>query len=224
MRGGQGSTNQLVNGLVAYVGIDHFWGPDGSAALLRHPLATEYTDRFAAIQQNRWSPDSTLIHNLGSYENQRQTFTDDQYAFVPFPISPTGQLAEQVGSVKGICISVNSNNFEAAWEYVKWNASEHAISAINEAVGELPTRVDSAGHAWVRNAPHMSNLPTYAATDKVAVFIPTYLPDYGRINREWAEPNFQRVLYGQMSAADFLNGWADLLEPPYAEYRRAMGL
>ena len=237
LRGGAGSTNQLINEIVCYAGIEDYFDENGVAQILRSPEAVECTERFAAIYQNGQTPESamtasfkemvadfnaevavTLIHNLGSYENQRETFTPDQYAFVPFPASVKGTLGSQLASVKGLVISSTTEHPEECWEYVKWNASEDAVSAINEAVGELPCRIDSASHDWVKNAPHMSNLPEYTAAEKYVVNVPTYLPDYNTINTQWAEPEYQKVLAGTVSAEDFLNGWADQIEEAYQEY------
>ena len=241
LRGGAGSTIALMNMIVNYTG-GPFWDETGTVAqMMRSEEAARFVERFASIFQNGWAPESsltagfnemvadfnaelamTLIHNLGSYENQRQTFEPHQFSFRPFPPSPViGMQAEQVATAKGLMISVNSNHPEEAWEYIKWNTSREAISAINQAVGELPTRYDSLSDPWVANATHMRHLPEYAATPKVTIAIPNYLPDYNRHNREFAEPNFQAVLVGQMSAHDFLHQWADRIEEANRDFRAA---
>ena len=238
LRGGQGSTNLLINMLECYVGMDDYWSADGKAQILRSAEAEEFVNRMVNIFQSNQAPESSLTasfnemvadfnagiammmnHNLGSYENQRKTFSPDQYAFLPFPTAINGKLTEEIGSVKSLCISVHTKNEDAAWEYVKWNASHAAISAMNEAVGELPTRIDAASDDWVKNAPHMSNLPAYQAAEKQSIMTPRYLPDYNSITKEFAEPNYQAVLAGKMSAREFLDSWADLLEAAYADYQ-----
>lgn len=239
LRGGVGSTDQLMNEIVCYAGIEEFFDENGVAQILRSDAAVECTEKFAAIFQNGWTPESsmtagfkemvadfnanvamTLIHNLGSYENQRETFTPDQYGFVPFPPAVTGEQGSQLGSVKGLVISSTTKYPEECWEYVKWNASEDACSAINEAVGELPCRIDSASHDWVKEAPHMSNLPAYTAADKYVVNVPTYLPDYASIKTQWSEAEYQKVLAGEKTAKEFLDEWAEQLEEAYAEYQK----
>jgi multiple sugar transport system substrate-binding protein len=67
----------------------------------------------------------------------------------------------------------------------------------------------------------MQHLGAYAAAPKTSVMIPTYLPDYNRHMREFAEPNFQRVLVGELSARDFLYAWADLIEEANREFQAA---
>jgi multiple sugar transport system substrate-binding protein len=163
----------------------------------------------------------TLIHNLGSYENQRQTFTPDQYAFVPFPAAVNGQLTTIVPTCKGIAASATTKYPDEAWEYLKWNASEDAISSLNEAVGELPTRIDSSSHQWVKDAPHMSNLPAFVNADKLSVLIPVYLPDYSTIQKQVCEPAFQAVLAGDKTVDEFMDEWATAMEAGYAEYMQA---
>ena len=238
LRGGVGSTDQLMNEIVCYTGIEEFFDENGQAQILRSPEAVECTERFAAIYQKGQAPESsmtagfkemvadfnagvamTLIHNLGSYENQRETFSPDQYGFVPFPASVKGTLGSQLAPVKGLVISSTTEHPEECWEYVKWNASEDAVSAINESVGELPCRIDSASHDWVKNAPHMSSLPEYTAAEKYVVNVPTYLPDYVSIKTQWSEPEYQKVLAGEKTAKEFLDEWAEQLETAYAEYQ-----
>jgi multiple sugar transport system substrate-binding protein len=135
LRGGAGSTNQLINEIICYAGIEDYWSADGKAQILRSDKAVECVEKFANIYKNGQTPESgltagfkemvadfnaklamTLIHNLGSYENQRVTFTPDQYGFYPFPPSVTGKLGSQLGSAKGLIISSTSKYKDEAWE------------------------------------------------------------------------------------------------------------
>jgi multiple sugar transport system substrate-binding protein len=237
LRGGAGSTNALLNAIICYSGYTDFWSEDGKAQVLRSAEAEELTNKFRDMYQNGWVPESsltagfnemvadfdaglamTLIHNLGSYQNQREFFTPDQYAFVPYPPSVSGRYVEMQAGAKGLCITVNAENVDAAWEFVKHHASHENISTLNEHVGEMPTRVDASNDEWVKTAPHMSNLPEYAATDKDSVLPATYLPDWKSILTTYTEPAFQQVLVGDLSAREFLDEWANQVEAANVEY------
>lgn len=239
LRGGAGSCDQLMNEMVTYTGMGDFWDANGKAQILRSKEAEDVANKFADIFKKKQTPESamtasfnemvadfnaqtamTLIHNLGSYENQRKTFKPEQFAFVPFPAAANGKLTEQVSSVKGISVISTSKNIDAAWDAAKWIASEQSVSMLNESSGEMPSRVDSNNQEWVKKAPHMSNLPAYAAASKQSVMIPSYLPDYKSIMTNYAEKEYQKVLNGSTAARAFLNGWADKLEASYADYQK----
>ncbi|MEY9811360.1 hypothetical protein RKD21_001617 [Streptomyces albogriseolus] len=53
--------------------------------------------------------------------------------------------------------------------------------------------------------------------------LPYYLPDWNTISKADNEPNFQKVLLGDMSAKDFLDGIAEQLNAAQAEWDEQMG-
>ena len=237
LRGGSGAANQLLYQIVAYVGLPDFFDENGQAVILRSQEAVDFVNKNAEMYQNGWVPESSLtasfkemvadfnaglammlVHNLGSYENQKETFSPDQYAFINFPTAVNGKLTTISPNAKGLAISSTTEYPDQCWEYVKWNASEDAISDINEAVGELPTRLDSLEHDWVKNAPHMTNLPAFQAAEKQTVILPSYLPDFSTIQKQTVEPLFQEVLTGNKTAEEFLDTWASEFEAAYEEY------
>ena len=238
LRGGSGSTNQLLYEIVSYVGQPEFFNEEGQAVLLRDPLTVEFVTKTANLFQNGYTPESsltasfnemvadfnsetamTMVHNLGSYENQKATFSDDQYGFIAFPVGPTGKLATIVPSVDGISIAATTAYPDEAWEFLKFYANEKNTSDINQGTGQLPTRLDSLQEEWVTTAPHLSQLPAFFEADKYTVLIPSYLPDYSDIQKTFAEPAFQEVLAGQRDPAEFVNEWAERFEAAYAEYQ-----
>ena len=239
LRGGDGSMKQLINEIIAYVGLPDFFDENGTAVILRDPAAAEFVTRFSDLYKNGYCPESsltadfktmvadfnaevaaTLIHNLGSYENQRETFTPDQYGYEPFPVSVRGVLATYVPDCNGVGIVSTCEHPDEAWTFLQYHTSEEFISSRNELVGEIPTRIDSAAHDWVKEAPHMSELPEWTAAEKLAVERPTYLPDYNSIMNTLMAPVFQEVLTGVTTPEDFLDQWATLMEEAYAEYQQ----
>ena len=242
LRGGSNGPRQFLNVIISYVGYDSYWCENNTAQILRSPRAVEITTRFAEIMQNGWTPDSglndgfnemianfnaevahTMIHNLGSFENQRYTFEPHQYAFRPFPPAVNGHLTALVETAKGVSISSITEHEAAAWELVKHVTSMDNVSLYNEAVGELPVRYDSAAQGWMWEAPHMRYLPEYIEADKFIVAIPTYIPDYNAIQNGWAAPAFQEMLVGLITPEQWLIGWAERVEESYAEFLRHVG-
>ena len=237
LRGGSGNTKQFLNVIISYAGYDNYWSDDNKAQILRSPEAAEICQKFVELFQNAQTPDSalndgfnemianfnagvahTIIHNLGSYENQRQAFTPDQYAFTHFPVAKNGKLTAMVETAKSVSIVSTTEYPDECWEFIKHHVSMQNVSDYNEAVGELPARIDSSAQGWMEKAPHMTELPAYAATEKLTVSIPTYIPDYNSIQNEYAVPAFQEMLVGKISPEDFLDGWAEKIETAYEEY------
>ena len=237
LRGGSGNTKQFINVIISYAGYDSYWSDDNKAQILRSPEAIEICQKFVDLFAQKQTPDSalndgfnemianfnaevahTMIHNLGSYENQRQTFTPDQYAFTPFPVAKNGKLTAMVETAKSVAIVATTKYPDQCWEFVKHHASMQNVSDYNEAVGELPSRIDSAAQGWMEEAPHMTELPKYASTDKLIVSIPTYIPDYNSIQNEYAVAAFQEMLVAKISPEEFLTGWAEKIEAAYEEY------
>ncbi len=48
--------------------------------------------------------------------------------------------------------------------------------------------------------------------------LPTYLPDYGTIQKQTIEPMLQEVLTGKTTAEALLTTWAEGFEKAYQEY------
>lgn len=55
------------------------------------------------------------------------------------------------------------------------------------------------------------------------VQMPYHLPEFNEITKTWAEPLFQKVLLGQLSAKDFLDQFAAKLTEAQAAYKQRNG-
>lgn len=243
LRGGSGSVQMLVGQLISYVGLPAFFDEAGSAQVLRDPAALEFVQKTAEIYQKGYCPESSLsasykemvadftagiammiTHNLGSYENHKAVFTDEQYAAVPYPPSVRGQYTSTLPSVKGIGIFAGTEHPDECWRFIQHFCSAQSISRSNEAIGEIPPRIDALADEWVENAPHLREIVPYVQDEnKLSIQSPTVLPDFDSITKNYGEPNFQKVLAGELSAEAFLDEYATQLEEAYQEYVENVG-
>lgn len=55
----------------------------------------------------------------------------------------------------------------------------------------------------------------YSSEESQFCEFPYYLPNFTNIETNYAMPNMQKVLLGEMNVQDFMNGWADELQEEY---------
>ncbi|MDQ8736194.1 sugar ABC transporter substrate-binding protein [Paenibacillus sp. LHD-38] len=240
IRGGNVSVIQLLNPLIAYVGLPDFFDAEGKAQILRSPEAVEFINRYADVFKKGQAPQSSLtasfkemasdfisgvsmsyVHNLGSFETVGTAFKPDQYGFAVFPKSPsTGKYTSVKPTVKSNAIFKASKHQDEAWEFMKFLASNESNTAINSLIGELPVRQDTMEAEWVLSSPHLKEaIPFLADNDKLAVRNPDYLAEFNTITKQVGEPNFQSVLTGSMTAEAFLEKLAIDFENAYANQK-----
>jgi multiple sugar transport system substrate-binding protein len=200
LRGGAGSTNQLMYEVVSYVGVEKFFSEDGKAQIFRDPLAAEFVNRFADVYKKGQAPESsltagfkemvadfnanlaaTLIHNLGSYENQSKTFTPDQYAFVPFPTAMNGKLTTIIPTCKGIGISSTTKYPDQAWEYTNGTPLRTRSPRSTRLLASCRPVSTPPATSGLRLPPHMSNLPEFTllrSSPPISRFICLITPEF----------------------------------------------
>ena len=85
----------------------------------------------------------------------------------------------------------------------------------------------SAVHRWSSHASRSRRLdaapPRVKTPATKVVQMPYHLPEFNEITKTWAEPLFQKVLLGQMSAKDFLDQFATKLTEAQAGYKERHG-
>jgi len=237
IRGGSTSVIQVLNPLIAYVGLSEFFDADGKAQILRSPEAVAFINKYADVFKKGQAPQSSLtasfkemasdfvsgvsmsyIHNLGSFETVGKSFQPDQYGLAMFPKSPsTGKYTGAQPTVKVNSIFKQSKHPEETWAFMEFLASNESNLAINQLIGELPVRQDTMESEWVQSAPHLKEVtPFLAASDKLLVQVPNYLAEYNTITKTIGEPAFQAVLTGGMTAEAFLEKLATEFEKAYA--------
>ena len=235
IRGGMGSTGQLLHGIVAYSGMTSYFDENGKC-LLNNDKAVEFVERLTSLYGvNTATSDITaglgetvsafdsgvaamMLHNLGSYEDHKAVLSDDQFIGLPYPPAVNGKKTYDGGMWCGYLMFSTTEHPEESWRLIQFLASKYGVSKYNEAIGQLPTRADVLEEPWLENAPHIKAALEYASQpDAVSVSEPTYIPTFASIVSSMI-PLFQETLAGSMTAKEFLDTYAANLQSAYDEY------
>lgn len=236
VRGGPGSVSQLTSMLYSYSGIDHYFDDKGKATI-NDPKHVEFLTKYAALYK-KYTPESDITngykemvaafdsgkaamiqHNLGSFGEHSKTLTPDQFAGTLLPKSVSGkQLLVSGGQIGGFGMFKDTKNPEAAWKFIAYLTSAEGQTYLNQNTGQMPVNMTSLKSDAFSKIPAIKIVSDILADSNTVVMnIPSYLPDYFS-NLTKLEPDFQKVLLGQLSPQDYLNEWAAMMEKSKAEY------
>ncbi|RMI46425.1 ABC transporter substrate-binding protein [Streptomyces triticirhizae] len=236
LRGGEGSIAQALDMMYAQSGIDSFW--DGDQTTVNDPANVEALQNYVDLY-NRVTPEADLNsdftnmvatftggtvgmlqHNLGSYGDHTAAFGEGVVDGLPMPTSEEGGGRTFVSNpVDGLGLFRSSDNKEAAWTFIEFALSHEMNSRWNESAGQIPSNTAVLDDPWIAEAP-----PTQAAVEALndenttIVQLPYYLPDWNDITKSGSEPNFQRLLLGEMTAQEFADDLAEQLNEAQAEW------
>ncbi|MCC3654813.1 sugar ABC transporter substrate-binding protein [Streptomyces sp. S07_1.15] len=237
IRGGAGSVAQALDMMYAQSGVDTFWdgekttvnAPENVEALERYtdlykkatPAADLNNDFTKMVAQFGSGDIGMLLHNLGSYPDHVKAFGKDRIAGIPLPPSADGAPRTIPSNpVDGLGLFRSSDNKAAAWKFIEFAVSHEMNSLWNEEAGAIPARTDAVGDAWIEDA-----APVKAAMESVndpqtkIVQLPYHLPDWNHISKAGTEPDFQKLLLGEMTAKEFADKLAGLLNEARAEWK-----
>jgi multiple sugar transport system substrate-binding protein len=239
MRGGSGSINQLTTAMYAYSGITEYFDKNGKATV-NDPKNIEFVKKFAALyKKDTATSDVTngykemvaefnsgtaaiIQHNFGSYNDNLKSL-GDKFAGVLLPKSDFTGKTVAVTNPNGYSAMKGTKHPEEAWKLLSFLASSDIQTYWNQNIGQMPTNQDSMNSDYAKNAKHIQDgAKALADKDTTILSVPVYLPDYASIVSQQLEPNFQKVLTGNMTAEDFLNGWAKAMEKSYQDYNKAL--
>lgn len=240
IRGGAGSIAQALDAMYGQSGITSFW--NGDKTTVNDPKNVEALEKYAALFKKatpaadlnndftkmvaQWDSGTIgmLNHNLGSYQDHVKAFGTDKFRGIPQPVGDGGKRVQVSNPVDGLGVFQSSKNKEAAWKFIEFAVSHEENSKFNESAGQVPANNDAAKDAWVSKA-EPTKLAAEALTDgsTTIVQLPYYLPDWNTISKADNEPNFQKVLLGDMSAEEFLNTLAEQLNEAQAEWKEQNG-
>jgi multiple sugar transport system substrate-binding protein len=240
LRGGEGSIAQALDAMYAQSGIESFW--NGDQTTVNEPANVEALERYVGLY-NTATPEADLNndftnmvatftggevgmlqHNLGSYQDHVAAFGAENVAGLPMPTAEAGHHTFVSNPVDGLGLFRSSDNKEAAWRFIEFALSHEMNSAWNESAGQIPANTEALSDPWIADAQ-----PTSAAVEALSdenttiVQLPYYLPDWGSITRADTEPNFQRLLLGEISAQEFLDDLAERLNEAQAEWQEQQG-
>lgn len=242
IRGGAGSIAQALDAMYGQSGITSFWDSSGKKTTVNDPKNVEALKKYAALFKKvtpaadlnndftkmvaQWDSGTIgmLNHNLGSYQDHVKALTTDKFRGIPQPVGPGGKRVQVSNPVDGVGMFQSSKNKEAAWKFIEFATSAQSSSKFNESAGQVPAHTDAAKDDWIGKA-EPTKLAAEALNDgsTTIVQLPYYLPDWNTVSKADNEPNFQKVLLGDMSAEDFLNGMAEQLNDAQAEWQEQKG-
>jgi multiple sugar transport system substrate-binding protein len=242
IRGGAGSIAQALDAMYGQSGITSFWDAAGEKTTLNDPKNVEALEKYAGLYKKytpaadlnndftkmvaQWDSGTIgmLNHNLGSYQDHVKALGTDKFRGIPQPTGPGGKRVQVSNPVDGLGLFKSSKNKEAAWKFIEFAASHESNSKWNESAGAIPSHTEAAKDAWISKA-EPTKLAAEALNDgsTTIVQLPYYLPDWNTISKAENEPDFQKVLLGDMSAKDFLDKMADQLNEAQAEWDQQKG-
>ncbi|MGW3250612.1 ABC transporter substrate-binding protein [Streptomyces fungicidicus] len=242
IRGGAGSIAQALDAMYGQSGITSFWDSTGKKTTVNDPKNVEALKKYAALFKKvtpaadlnndftkmvaQWDSGTIgmLNHNLGSYQDHVKALTTDKFRGIPQPVGPGGKRVQVSNPVDGVGLFKSSKNKEAAWKFIEFATSAESSSKFNEAAGQVPAHLDAAKDEWIGKA-EPTKLAAEALSDgsTTIVQLPYYLPDWNTISKADNEPNFQKVLLGDMSAKAFLDTMAEQLNEAQAEWQEQKG-
>ncbi|MER6349696.1 ABC transporter substrate-binding protein [Streptomyces sp. NPDC001595] len=240
IRGGAGSIAQALDAMYGQSGITTFW--EGDKTTVNDPKNVEALEKYAALFKKvtpsadlnndftkmvaQWDSGTIgmLNHNLGSYQDHVKALGADKFRGIPQPTGPGGKRVQVSNPVDGLGLFKGSKNKDAAWKFIEFALSHEENSKFNESAGQVPANTEAAKDAWVSEA-EPTKLAAEALSDgsTTIVQLPYYLPDWNTISKAENEPNFQKVLLGDMSAKDFLDTLAEQLNEAQAEWAQRNG-
>ncbi|GAA3150927.1 sugar ABC transporter substrate-binding protein [Planomonospora alba] len=241
IRGGAGSIAQLLEVLYAQSGITEIFDASGRstvndprnvAALERYaalyrkvtPRADVNNDYVKMIAQFDGGTIGMVQHNLGSYNDHVKTLGEDRVAAMAMPVSGGGARVILSNPVTGIGLFAAGEKKEAAAKFAEFAASKAMNSYWAEKTGLLPANTEVNEEAWLKGQQHV-DMAVKVLNDPATkvVQMPYYLPEFNTITKTAAEPQFQKVLLGQLPAKDFLDEMAASLTEAQAAYAKRNG-
>ncbi|MGW2510194.1 ABC transporter substrate-binding protein [Streptomyces scopuliridis] len=235
IRGGAGSIAPAMDAMYGQSGITSFWNgdkttvndPKNVAALEKYvalykkvtPSADVNNDFIKMVAQWDNGTIGMLTHNLASYQDHVKALGKDKFKGLPYPTQEDGSRVQVSNPVDGLGLFKNSKNKAAAWKLIEFAASHKSNSAWNESAGSIPANTDAANDAWIQEAePTATAMKALSDGSTKIVNLPYYLPDWNTISKSGNEPNFQKVLLGDMTAKEFADKVAKELNEAQAEW------
>ncbi|MCF6467682.1 sugar ABC transporter substrate-binding protein [Nonomuraea sp. MG754425] len=238
IRGGAGSIAQMLEVVYGQSGVTEFFDAAGRATL-NDPRNVTALEKYAGLYKKN-TPEGDLQndyvkmvaqfdtagsiavmqHNLGSYQDHKKALGDEKVASFSVPKSDTGPQTVLSNPVGGVAVFSASEQKDAAAKLAEFFASKDMSGYIAEQTGVIPANIDvpPSEAAHITEAQRVLNDP---ATKVVQM--PYHLPEFNQITKTWAEPQFQKVLLGQLSSKDFLDEFAGKLTEAQAAYKKRNG-
>ncbi|WP_061294269.1 ABC transporter substrate-binding protein [Herbidospora cretacea] len=242
IRGGAGSIAQALEVVYGQSGIKEMFTGAG-VSTVNDPLNVKALERLAGLFKTATpEADATndyakmvaqfdggsiavMQHNLGSYNDHVKTLGAGKVAALPvFRPADGAPRAVLSNPIAGIGLFASGEKKDAALAFAKFAASKAMNSYWADKTGVLPANTEVNSEPWIKERQHVSAALDVLNDPATAVVqMPYHLPEFNAITKTDAEPNFQKVLLGELPAKDFLDGMAAALTEAQAKYKQRNG-
>ncbi|GAA4915387.1 multiple sugar transport system substrate-binding protein [Nonomuraea thailandensis] len=238
IRGGAGSVAQMLEVVYGQSGVTEIFDPSGKATL-NDPRNVTALEKYAGLYKKN-TPEGDLQndyvkmvaqfdtagsvaimqHNLGSYQDHMKALGEEKVASFSVPKSDSGPQTVLSNPVGGVAVFSAGEHKEEAAKLAEFFASKEMGGYLAEKSGVIPANTDvpPSKAAHILEVQRVLNDP---ATKVVQM--PYHLPEFNQITKTWAEPQFQKVLLGRLTAKAFLDELAGKLTQAQAEYKKRNG-
>ena len=240
IRGGAGNSQQLEKMLYQYSGITEMFDEEGNSTI-NDPAHVELLDRLAKIY-NVYTAESDITaaytemvaafdsgsagiiyHNLGSYGQHLETLGEGNFAGIVSLKAKNDTTA--LVSDGAMCLSVfkDSKHPEEAFRFISYLCEHEACSYISEKIGQIPCNKEALGDEWINEVDTVKESADALLDENTTIAtLPINVIGYYDLHSNELVEGFQNVLLGNMSAQEYLDGWADQMTKLKADYDEYM--
>ncbi|GAA4093472.1 sugar ABC transporter substrate-binding protein [Actinomadura miaoliensis] len=241
IRGGAGSIAQVLEFMYAQSGITQIFDAQGKATLNDPRNVAALQKTVALYKKNTPSADvnndyikmtaqfdggtiGMMQHNLGSYGDHKKALGEGRFAGVPIPALPDGTRVVISNPIGGTAVFKSSKHKDAAWKFAEFVSSKEMTSYWSRQQGQIPANTDAAAEPWIKENPTLENAIRATNDPKTKIVqLPYHLPEFNAMTKAEAEPQFQKVLLGQLTPQAFLDELAKKFTEAEAEFRERKG-
>jgi multiple sugar transport system substrate-binding protein len=163
-----------------------------------------------------------IMHNLGSYPQHIQALGKDAVGALTLPALSGGKHVLLNSANISAMVFRGTRHPDAAWKFAAFLASADSVSYFNQKIGQIPPNTRVASQQWVQDNTGIQNaLATQRLSTTTLVNPPWQLPDYASIEAQM-EPEFQKVLLGQVSPSAFAADLANKLTTSRHQYDQSL--
>ncbi|MBB2909804.1 multiple sugar transport system substrate-binding protein [Streptosporangium becharense] len=241
IRGGAGSIAQMLEVVYGQSGITEIFDASGKATV-NDPKNVAALERLAGLYK-KVTPEADVSndyakmvaqfdggnigimqHNLGSYQDHLKTLGADKVAAMAVPKADNGVQAILSNPVSGIGVFAAGEKKDAAYKFAEFAASKAMNSYWAEKTGVLPANTEVNDEPWIDGLQHISTAVKVLNDPATKVVqMPYHLPEFNAITKTDMEPEFQKVLQGNLTAKAFLDAFAAKLTEAQASYKQRNG-
>lgn len=236
IRGGAGSSQQFEQMMYMHSGEEKMFDENGNSTV-NNPAHVELLEAFADLYMTA-TPESDLtngyaemvaafdsgsaamiFHNLGSYGEHKKTLGDGNFTAITTLESKQGTQAIISNGATCNAVFKDSKNPEAAFRFIAYLNDHYACSYFSSQIGQIPCNAEALQDEWVNEVTHMKDAAEAILSGNCTLItVPINVIGYYDLHNNELVQGFQQVLLGEISARQYLDGWADSMTGLKKEY------